>query len=103
MPAARVARIVSTTPSMLTDLGFSLETVELMKPNGPTSRDRSIGCTRTPACPTTIGMPTATWIIGRQRALPAARSTTIPQSISWSSTPTHRPPRRTSVGWLVVL
>ena len=32
-PAARVARMASTTPCTLTDLGFSLETVELMKPN----------------------------------------------------------------------
>ncbi len=74
-----------------------------MKLNGLTSRDRSIGSTRTPAWPTTIGMPSSTRIIGTHRAVPAWRSTTIPQSISWSSTPTQRPPMRTCVGWFVVL
>ena len=74
-PAARVARIASTTPLTLTAFGFSLETVEFMKPNRLTSRDRSTGSTRTPAWPTTIGMPTSRRHIGTQRDWPAAGST----------------------------
>ena len=81
-PAARVLRIASTTPRTLIDLGFSLETAELMKPNGLISRGRSTGSTRTPAWPTTIGMPTSTRAIATHRAVPFSRSTTIPQSIS---------------------
>ena len=103
-PSARVARIASTTPCTLTDLGFSLETVEFMNPNGldlarPLDRqhahprvadhDRHARPRRgSSACTAPCRRP---------------RSTTIPQSISWSSTSIQRPLTRTCVGWLVVL
>ena len=72
MPSARVDRIASATLRRLTDLGFSLDTVEFMKPNSVASRGRSSGTTRTPAWPTTMGMPGVTWIIGTHRAVPPA-------------------------------
>ena len=71
LPAARVWRIASATLRRLTDLGFSLETVELMKPKRLDSRGRSTGSTRTPAWPTTIGIPTVTRIMGTHRAVAA--------------------------------
>ena len=55
-----------------------------MKPKSVDSRGRSTGRTRTPAWPTTIGMPSVTPVIGTHRAAPAAGFNAMPQSISWS-------------------
>ena len=95
--------MASATLFRLTDLGFSLETEELMKPKSVNSRGRSTGSTRTPAWPTTIGMPSVTQIIGTHRATPDAGFSAMPQSISWSWTSIQRPLKRTWVRWLVVL
>ena len=52
LPLGPVFRIESATACKLTAFGFSLETLEPMKPNGVDFRDRSSGITRMPACPT---------------------------------------------------
>ena len=65
-------------------------------------RDRSIGVTLTPWCPTTISMPDRAPWNTMQRARPALESTAMAQSISMSSTVTHVPSMRTSVGRLLV-
>jgi len=59
------------------------------------------GKTRMPAGPRR-SVAERTEAIGTHRAARPCGSRAIPQSISWSSTPTHSPPSRTSVRKLVV-
>jgi len=80
--------------------GFSLLTVEPMKPHSLVLCSAVGSTTLTPAAPQTIRMPARTSLTGIVRTLPSA--TTSPQSISGCSTGTQEPPRRTTVSRLVV-
>ena len=83
-------------------LGFSDDTAEPMNSKAREARSRPSGTARMPCVPTTIGSPARTWISGTVRAVPAAGSTTMPQSISGHCTGIQRPSRRTNVSRLVV-
>ena len=102
-PAARVRFIAWAISRTLTALGFSLETALVMNSNSSCFFSAaSIGKTRMPVRPTTTRSPALTPAIGTHRAAAPSGSSTMPQSISWSSTSTHSPPRRTWVRKLVV-
>ncbi len=101
-PEVRICFISSAIAPINTFLGFSAETSLAMNVKISVCRDRSSGVTRTPWWPTTTSMPgRAPWKT-MQRARPALASTVIAQSISMSSTGTHVPSMRTSVGRLLV-
>jgi len=98
---ALISRMVPASSRITSCLGFSGESELVVNPKISLPLPRSTGVIRTPARPTTTRSPAWTSLTGTARAAPPAITT--PQSISISSTDTHRPPNRTAVGWLVVV
>ena len=103
-PLARFSASSRATARMATPLGFSVETVLPMNSNVcafGASAPRETRARR--RAPRRSRRRRRTSFIGRHRPSASAASTTMPQSISWSSTAIHFPARRISVRWLVVL